>query len=137
VNNMVRMRRFALPIATVSCLALCSPTGAAVAQAVKAAVANTQSGGGHGGTGRQGDGQPLRVMVMHNGAPVANAHVAISVSDGSVVLRGVTKATGVFVTTSLDTGTYTVTATKVKSNATSPVTITQSTDPAVVSLTLQ
>jgi hypothetical protein len=130
MNGMIRLRRFALPIAAALGLVLCAFT-VAFAQV----QANTQSGGGHGGVGRQGDGQPLRVMVMHNGAPVANAHVVISVSDGSVVLRGVTKATGVFVTTSLDTGTYTVTATKVKASASSPVTIAQSTDPAVVSLT--
>jgi hypothetical protein len=105
--------------------------------AFAAQSANNQSGGGHGGTGRQGDGQPLRVMVMKGGAPVAGAHVVISVSDGSVVLRGVTKANGLFITTSLDTGIYIVTATKLKATANSPVTIAQSTDPALVSLTIQ
>ncbi len=54
-----------------------------------------------------------------------------------MILSGVTKASGVFVTNSLDTGIYTVTATKLKATATSPVTIVQSTDPAIVSLTIQ
>lgn len=89
-----------------------------------------------GGVGRQGNGQPLRVMVMHDGKPVAGAHIAISVSDGSVVLRGVTRANGVFVTNSLDQGLYTVTATTAKGTTSGPVTLVQSTDPAVVDLTL-
>jgi hypothetical protein len=104
--------------------------------AQKSAPSANTTGNNSGGTGRQGDGQPLRVMVMKAGAPVANAHIVISVSDGSVILRGLTKANGVFVTNSLDTGVYTVTATKLKATATSPVTIIQSTDPALVSLTL-
>ena len=87
------------------------------------------------GTGRQGNGQPLRVMVMMNGAPVAKASVIVSVGDGSVILRGVTKPNGTF-TTMLDQGIYNVSASTPKGKATSPVTIVQSTDPAVVSLTL-
>jgi len=129
---MIRLRRSALPLVATLGLVLCAFTVAFAAQTAK-----DQTGGGHGGVGRQGDGQPLRVMVMKAGAPVANAHVVISVSDGSVILRGVTKANGVFVTNSLDTGVYTVTATKLKATATSPVTIVQSTDPAIVSLTIQ
>jgi hypothetical protein len=103
------------------------------AHAAPARQAGTQTGG----TGRQGDGQPLRVMVMANGAPVSHAQVVITGSDGSVIVSGKTKANGTFVTTSLSAGTYTVTATKLKATANSPVTIVQSTDPAVVSLTIQ
>ena len=106
------------------------------AQVTARANANTTTGNNSGGTGRQGDGQPLRVIVTLNGAPVAKAAIAVSVSDGSVILRGVTKPTGIFVTTSLDQGVYTVTAKTPKGTSTSPVTIIQSTDPAVVTLAL-
>lgn len=126
------LHRTILPCAAMLALALSSPATPAIAQVPSA----NQSGGGHGGTGRSGNGQPLRVMVMHDGKPVAGAHIAISVSDGSVVLRGVTRANGVFATTSLDQGIYTVTATTAKGTASGPLTIGDSTDPAVVDLTL-
>ena len=102
---------------------------------LRAATSMATSDPKAGGVGRQGNGQPLRVMVMMNGAPVAKASVIVSVGDGSVILRGVTKPNGTF-TTMLDQGIYNVSASTPKGKATSPVTIVQSTDPAVVSLTL-
>ena len=120
-------------------LAVSISTGAH-AQRPHAAVAASStnpngSGNNSGGVGRQGNGQPLRVMVMMNGAPVAKASVIVSVGDGSVILRGVTKPNGTF-TTMLDQGIYNVSASTPKGKATSPVTIVQSTDPATVPLTL-
>jgi hypothetical protein len=101
-----------------------------------AATANTQQGGSTtGGIGRGDNGQVLRVSVSLNGKPVGGAVVKVTVGDGSVVLRGVTLKNGTF-SRSLDAGAFTVTATSGKNTATSPVTIVQSNDPAMVTLTL-
>ncbi len=100
------------------------------------ATANTQQGGTTtGGIGRGDTGQVLRVSVSLNGKPVGGAAIKVTVGDGSVVLRGVTLKNGTF-SRSLDAGAFNVTATSGKNTATSPVTIVQSNDPAMVTLAL-
>lgn len=81
------------------------------------------------------NGQPLQVMVTTGGKPAMHAHVVISVSDGSVIHRGMTKPDGAY-TISLGQGTYHVSAMSPKGKATSTVTIVSSGSPAVVSLAL-
>ena len=87
------------------------------------------------GTGRPDNGQVLRVTVKFAGKLQRGARVKVSAGDDSIAASGVTGKTGTYITT-LAAGTYTVTATSPKGTATSPVTLVQSTDPALITLTL-
>jgi hypothetical protein len=87
------------------------------------------------GTGRPDNGQVLRVTVKFAGKLQPGVDVKVSAGDNSVAATGKTGKTGTYITT-LGAGTYTVTATSTKGTASSPVTIVQSTDPALITLTL-
>ena len=87
------------------------------------------------GTGRAGNGQVLRVTVTLAGKLQRGVKVSVTGGEQSVTVSGVTGKYGTYITT-LDAGTYTVTATSPHGTATGPVTLVKSTDPALLSLTL-
>jgi hypothetical protein len=100
-----------------------------------ALAAPPQKGTNTGGVGRGDNGQLLRVTVTLNGKLQPGVRVKVAVSDGSVVVSGLTAKNGTYIAP-LDAGDYTVSATTSKGTATSPVTIVKSTDPALISLAL-
>lgn len=85
---------------------------------------------------RSADGQTLRVTVILNGKPWAKASVVITKADGSPAVSGMTGANGTYTTTSLDAGTFRVTASTVHYTATGNVTLVKSTEMAFLKLTL-
>ncbi len=84
---------------------------------------------------RGGSGQTVRVTVKLGSKSVPSVRVNVMTSDGSVVTSGLTNKHGVY-TAPLDAGDYTLSITSPKGNATHPVTVVKSSDPAMITLTL-
>jgi hypothetical protein len=125
MKNASIIRRLLYSVATVALLIFC----------VGSIASAQKQGTNSGGVGRGDEGQIVRVTVMRAARLVRGIRVRVKSQDGTVVASGLTGKTGTY-SVPLNAGSYTISVTSHGVNATSPVTVVKSTDPALITLTL-